>query len=166
MTNDSAKPAPKPKKYTYSTGLEWRGGRAGELRSEGKSSFRVVSPPEFKGEAGFWTPEDLFVSAVETCTMMTFLAFAERKGLPLISYESVAEGTLELVEGGFQFTRVVVRPRVRVRGAEDVARALELIDEAHRVCLVARSIRSSVDLEPEVTVAEGEMSDLVTGRPR
>jgi organic hydroperoxide reductase OsmC/OhrA len=164
MTNDTARPPLKPKKYTYSTGLEWRGGRGGELRSEGKSAFRVVSPPEFKGEAGFWTPEDLFVSAVETCTMMTFLAFAERDGLPLVSYESVATGTLELVDGGFQFTHVVVRPRVRVRVEADVVRALELFGKSHRACLVTRSVQSKIDLEPEVAVANMETSELAMGR--
>src|SRR5687768_10816971 len=100
----------RPKSYTYHTRVEWAGARAGQLHAEGKPSFRVASPPEFKGEAGVWSPEDLFVASVNICTMATFLSFAERAKLALSSYSSTAEGTLELVDGGFRFTRIVVKP--------------------------------------------------------
>ncbi|MBI3191832.1 MAG: OsmC family protein, partial [Pedosphaera parvula] len=58
--------------------------------------FRVASPPEFKGEAGVWTPEDLFVAAVNVCTMTTFAAFAQRLNLPVLSYRCEAEGPFTL----------------------------------------------------------------------
>jgi len=39
---------------------------AATFSSSGKPSFRVASPPEFRGEEHVWTPEDLFVAHVES----------------------------------------------------------------------------------------------------
>ncbi|MGH9425673.1 MAG: OsmC family protein, partial [Terriglobia bacterium] len=61
------------KSFTYKTGLKWVEEKSGMLSSSGKPSLKVASPPEFKGEAGVWTPEDLFVASVEICQMTTFL---------------------------------------------------------------------------------------------
>lgn len=140
----------KAKSFRYSTNVEWLENRSGIARSQGKPELRVSSPPEFKGEAGVWTPEDLFVSAVECCTMATFLAFAQRKGLPLLAYRSSAEGTLELVDGKLKFTSVRVYPEITVAtpdGAEDARR---LIEDAERLCLVANSLDTKVTVQATV----------------
>lgn len=148
---ESVLPAPKAKykTFTYHTQLHWVENRAGEMNSEGKPGFRVASPPEFKGEAGVWTPEDLFVAAVEACTMTTFLAFSSRQQIPLISYESSAEGFLEFTDGGYRFTKVVVRPRVTVGNEAALALAKKTMDDAHHNCLIANSIKSEVVIEAE-----------------
>lgn len=138
------------KTFLYHTGLKWAGNRAGEMSSDVKPSFRVASPPEFKGEAGVWTPEDLYVAAVEACTMTTFLSFAIRKELPLVSYESSAEGKLESGDGGYQFTEIIVRPRIKVKDASAVETARQLMEESHHHCLIARSMKTRVVLEFEV----------------
>ena len=147
---DAAMPTFKPRTYTYTTGLEWKEDRAGMLQAEGKPPFRVASPPEFKGEPGTWTPEDLFVAAVETCTMTTFLALAARGGLPLVAHSSSAQGLLERSDEGFRFTHVVVQPRVTVSSVANVPRALELLKDAHDACLITNSIKATVELRPEV----------------
>jgi peroxiredoxin-like protein len=140
----------KRKTFMYQTGLRRNGNRAGELSSTGKPSFRVASPPEFKGEAGVWTPEDLFVAAVETCTMTTFLSFAQRKDLALISYESSAEGKLEFTSGVYEFTEIIVRPRVKVATHDAIDQAHQVLEESHHHCLIANSIKGRVILEPVV----------------
>jgi organic hydroperoxide reductase OsmC/OhrA len=144
-----AAPGVRPKTYTYQTRVEWTGARAGQLHAEGKPSFRVASPPEFKGEAGVWSPEDLFVSSVNVCTMTTFLSFAERAKLALAAYSSGAEGTLELVDGSFRFTRIVIRPILRVP-ADQVEQARQLMHDAHAKCLVSNSMRCEVLVDATV----------------
>ncbi len=147
-------PGVRPKTYTYQTRVEWAGARAGQLHAEGKQSFRVASPPEFKGEAGVWSPEDLFVASVNVCTMTTFLSFAERAGLRLAAYASTAEGTLELADGAFRFTRVVIRPTLVVP-ADQVEQARKVMDDAHKKCLVSNSMRCEVVVEASVAAASG-----------
>ncbi len=156
MSDQPSQPVPAPKmkykSFSYHTSLEWVGGRAGILGSEGKPSMRAASPPEFKGEAGVWSPEDLFVASVNVCTMATFAAFVERNKLPVVSYSCSAEGTIEFVDSGYRFTRIVLRPKIVLQTAEAVPLAEKTIHDAHRSCIVSRSIATQVDLVPVLSV--------------
>ncbi len=139
------------KSFNYLTDLQWVGGKAGLLASPGKPEFRVASPPEFRGEEGVWSPEDLFVAAINICTMTTFLAIAGKKGLELVSYTSTADGLLEFVGEGYQFTKVILKPRIVVAGDKDIETARSLLDDAHHKCLIANSICGRVFVEPVIT---------------
>jgi len=79
----------------YSGSVEWQGEKKARAACEGKPAFQVAAPPEFKGHAGIWSPEDLSVEAVNSCVLTTFLSFAEREALEQAAYRSVAEGRLE-----------------------------------------------------------------------
>ena len=71
----------KQKKFIYKSSVIWQGQKLGLISSIDKPSFKVATPPEFKGHPGTWTPEDLFISSVNSCIMTTFLYFIEKKGL-------------------------------------------------------------------------------------
>jgi len=144
------------KSFTYHTGSEWIGRRTAGLEAPGKPSLRISSPPEFRGEANVWTPEDLFVAALETCFLMTFAGLIERKHLAVEAYYSLSEGLLEYQEDGYRFTRITIRPTVIVtdiRAAEPVLISLE---EAKRMCLIARSMTTEVVVEPDIEMSVTE----------
>lgn len=152
MTNTSAI---KPKSFTYHTSVARVEGRSADLHAEGKPLLRVSSPPEFKGEAGLWSPEDLFVAAVEVCLMLTFVGIAEKRGLKFASYESRAEGLLEWKEGSYRFTRVVVSPTIVCFDEQSIPVARDILERAHSTCLVANSVSCEVTIEPALTVIDG-----------
>jgi peroxiredoxin-like protein len=141
----------RPKSYKYPVSVRWTGEKKGALAVPGKPSVEVATPPEFKGHAGVWSPEDLYVAAVNSCIMSTFLAFAERSGLAFEGFESDAEGLLELSDNRFVFTKIVVRPRIALRSGEDRPKAEEILHKAERNCMVSNSIRTEVVLEPTFT---------------
>ena len=145
-------PKLKHKTFMYHTSLSWVEKRQGDITSEGKPIVRVSSPPEFKGEPGMWTPEDLFVAAVDTCTMTTFLAFAHRLNLPFASYTSNAEGSQEFTQGRYRFTKSVLRPTIGVTSADAVDQVKHTLEDAHKSCLVSNSVKAAVTLEPTITV--------------
>ena len=64
------------KVFRYRNDVLWKAGRRGTISGVGKPDLDISSPPEFKGEAGFWTPEDMFLASLNTCVMLTFVAFA------------------------------------------------------------------------------------------
>lgn len=154
--SDTIQPKVRYKTYNYHTHLKWLGNRAGMLSSDGKPELRVASPPEFKGETGVWTPEDLFVAAVETCTMTTFAAYSLKKNLPVISYTSYAEGVLENVDGVYFFTHIVLKPTIVVDSQKYIADAEKILQEAQRDCFIANSIRAEVTVEPNIVVASDQ----------
>jgi len=56
----------RPKSYKYATSVLWTGEKKGALTVAGKPPVEVATPPEFKGHEGIWSPEDLYVAAVNS----------------------------------------------------------------------------------------------------
>jgi peroxiredoxin-like protein len=140
----------KPKVYLYHTAVKWTEQRKGLISCAGKPDVPVATPPEFKGHDGIWSPEDLFVAAANICLMTTFLSVAERAGLVFASYESEAEGKLELVDGKFQFTAITLKPVITLPAGGDAAKAKELIEKAEANCLISNSMKAHVTLIPTI----------------
>jgi peroxiredoxin-like protein len=138
------------KVYTYRTAVEWTEQKKGTITSEGKPEIQVATPPEFKGHAGIWSPEDLYVAAANICLMTTFLAVAERAGLAFTAYQCEAEGRLELVDGKFQVTVITLRPHITLSSGGDVTKARELIEKAEANCLISNSMKTRIVLEPVI----------------
>ncbi len=140
------------KTFEYSVSTAWTHDRQGRITSDGKPSVEVSSPPEFRGAPGIWSPEDLFVAAVDVCQMTTFLALAIRSGLPLRSYDSTARGTLEFADGGYRFTQITVSPKIIVAPGTDLASVGLLVEQAHQSCLIGRSTQAEITVQPIITV--------------
>ncbi len=141
------------KVFRFQNEVFWKSGRRGTISSPGKPELEVSSPPEFKGEAGIWTPEDMFVASVNACTLMTFAAYARHKGLGLVSYECAGEGVLEYVEGKYRFTEIILHPHIVVKTPQDVEPARKILEDAHQSCLVTNSITTEVKVFPDIRVA-------------
>jgi len=95
----------------------------------------------------------MFVASINLCTLLTFAAFAQHKGLEFAGYESAAEGVLESVEGKYRFTEVILHPHITVKSEADVERAREILDSAHKGCLVSNSVTSAVKVLADIRVA-------------
>ena len=140
-------------KYLYSTDVEWTGARSGDLNAGSLPKLHVDAPPEFKGHEGSWTPEHLFVGAVNSCFMTTFVAIAENSNLDFVNFKTTADGTLEKIEGqGLMITEIVLRPLLTIRDARDLARAERILEKAEKHCLIANSAKTQVRLEPQIRV--------------
>jgi peroxiredoxin-like protein len=140
----------KPKVYLYHTAVKWTEQRKGVISCAGKPDVQIATPPEFKGHAGIWSPEDLFVASANICLMTTFLSVTERAGLAFVSYECEAEGKLELVDGKFQFTAITLKPVITLPAGGDAAKAKELIEKAEANCLISNSMKARVSLEATI----------------
>jgi organic hydroperoxide reductase OsmC/OhrA len=139
------------KAYDFPLTVRWVSGRLTQASVVGKHDLEVATPPEFKGgAAGVWSPEDLLVASVGSCFVVTLLAVAERRGIPLHGLEVDASGHVSRrSDGSFGFTEVVVQARVETEIAfeRDVREAAET---AERGCLVANSVDFPVRVELDV----------------
>jgi organic hydroperoxide reductase OsmC/OhrA len=139
--------------HFYQTQMRWTERRRGLLTATGLPPLTVSTPPEFHGEAGFWTPEQLFVAAAESCLMATFLGIAGNSKLPVVSYRSTASGRLEKVEGGgLRFTEITIRPIIELESTLDRERAERVLAKAHKGCLIANSMALAFQVQPEFLV--------------
>ncbi|MGE5436448.1 MAG: OsmC family protein [Syntrophothermus sp.] len=139
----------------YSVSIKWDEGRIGTLSAEGLKDIQGATPPEFaKGVPGYWSPEHLFVAAVTSCLMTTFLAIAENSGLEFSDYKADANSTLEKVDGKFQVTEIEIKPVIKIKNEKDKEKALRILDKSERGCLISNSIKTKVHLNPEILVVE------------
>ena len=143
------------KEFYYRTTVRWTAGKRGEITCEdpAKPTMEVATPPEFKGEPGYWTPEDLFVASLNACLMTTFFAVAAREELEYLAYESSAEGLLARAEGRpMAFTRVTLRPFITLPADGDPDLARVVLEMAEQGCMISNSVRCQVLLEPQFIV--------------
>ncbi|MEW6364138.1 MAG: OsmC family protein [Acidobacteriota bacterium] len=149
-------PKVKPKSFTYDVDVRWVAERKGRMGADGKPTLEVATPPEFKGHPGIWSPEDLFVSAVNVCTMSTFLTFAIRHNVKFLDYRSHARGLLEKVDDKYRFTEITVEPVVTLPEGGDAEEAREALHMAHEHCLIANSISARVVMNEKIEFAGGD----------
>ncbi len=137
--------------HFYETEVGWMGKKRGYLQAPGLPSLEVASPPEFNGHEHTWTPEHLFVAAVNSCYMATFVAIAELSKLDVLSFTSNAVGKLERTEGsGYRITEIVLKPKLVIKRETDAERAQRILEKAERNCFISNSILTEVKLEPEI----------------
>jgi organic hydroperoxide reductase OsmC/OhrA len=117
-------------------------------------SIAFSAPPEFKGQAGHWTPEHFFVAAVASCFLSTFSGMASNSNLDFDSLELDSEGILAQDPAGWRFQEVVLRPRLAITRPEDKELGNRLLHKAEKNCLVARSLACPIVLEPAVIITE------------
>jgi peroxiredoxin-like protein len=140
--------------YFYETAIEWKGEKSGTLTGAGLPAVAAGAPPEYKGREGDWSPEHLFVASLNTCYMLTFLAIAEFSKVSIVSFFSTAKGKVEKVPGStYQVTEIVVKPRVVIASANDLARMPRILEKAKDNCFISNSIKAVIKIEPEIAHA-------------
>jgi len=84
--------------------------------------------------------------------ILTLLAIAEFSKIQLLSVWSRATGKLEKIPGGssFQVTEIIVKPRIVLASANDLARMPRILEKAKENCFVSNSIKIAIKNEPEV----------------
>ena len=141
--------------YEYRVTAAWEGGRKGLVSAEGiVPSVHFSSPPGFKGEPGFWTPEHFLVAAVASCYVVTFYAMADMSKMEFLSLQLSVEGKLGKPDGRLRFTEIVLKPTLLLVHDEDHDRANRLLEKAEQGCLIARSLVCPVLMEPLVRHAD------------
>ena len=140
------------KSFHYKARTTWTTGWRGDIAAEHKPDIKTGSPPEFAGTAEIWAPEELLVSAVNTCLMLTFLKMAKASGMTPKSYESDAEGLLENVGGVYAMTDITIRPRVVLKSDADLDMARTTMAGVEERCFMAQSVKAKVTLVPDFSV--------------
>jgi organic hydroperoxide reductase OsmC/OhrA len=133
----------------YHTAYQWTGeGAAGEISIDGPPMLPVGSPHT----TDRYSPEHLLVVAAETCMANYVVLLSGLSKLAVKDYRSTAEGELTK-EGraGFRFKRILIRPELTVEAGKEEA-AEGILEKAHSLCLIARSLSCPVEMEATVKV--------------
>jgi organic hydroperoxide reductase OsmC/OhrA len=151
----------------YHARLVWTGGALGptksvesysrEFRVEigGKPPLRGSADPAFHGDPMLYNPEDLLLSALSACHMLSYLAVCAYAGIAVLSYEDQALGTISRRDGKIKFVDVLLRPNAVLEPESNMEKALALHEKAHDICVIGNSVNFPVRYEANVTFASG-----------
>ncbi|MCU0526213.1 MAG: OsmC family protein [Elainella sp. Prado103] len=154
--------------HTYRATTIWTGASKGSTTSydaysreyivaiDGKLCIVGSADPTFRGNASLHNPEDLLVSSLSACHMLSYLALCARSGIRVVSYVDEVSGRMASQAGKVRFTEVVLNPRVTIEPGDSLEKAEALHHDAHEVCFIANSVAFPVRHQPTVLFAEEE----------
>jgi organic hydroperoxide reductase OsmC/OhrA len=141
------------KKFMFDVQLSWLVDKKGVLSATDTTSIvHVATPPQFGGTGKSWSPEHLFLSAISSCFMTTYLAFAEKLDFGISGFDCNTIGQIELVEGKYKFTRVDIYPRVYIVEESLREKARAAVENTHKYCLITNSVNATVYCHSEIIV--------------
>ncbi|KFF07323.1 OsmC family protein [Flavobacterium reichenbachii] len=111
-----------------------------QIKIEGKPVLDVSAAKAFKGDPSLYNPEDLLLSSLVSCHMMSYLYVCSQNGIEVLEYSDNAEATLEVSpDGSGRFVEVRLYPKVTIVNSDKVNLALELHSKANQLCFIANS---------------------------
>lgn len=151
-----------PKTHNYTANIEWTGNRGTGtsgyrdyerehlIRIGNKETIYGSSDPAFRGDPMKHNPEDMLVSSLSTCHLLTYLHLCAVNNIVVVKYEDEVTGIMEETpDGGGHFTEVTLHPKVWVANEWMKAKAKELHHQANQLCFIANSVNFPVKHETE-----------------
>ncbi|UJF21383.1 OsmC family protein [Shewanella sp. OMA3-2] len=111
---------------------------------------QASSAPEYKGNADKVNPEESLLAALSSCHMLTFLAIAHLKRLPVSTYSDNAIADLGKNDTGkIAVVKMTLNPEVVfAEGVEVSEETISKIHEkAHANCFIANSLACEVEIK-------------------
>jgi organic hydroperoxide reductase OsmC/OhrA len=125
--------------------------RSHTVSIKGKPELLLTTDNAAVGDQSKLNPEDLLVSAISSCHMLSYLYLCAMDGIVVTAYTDNATGIMiENANGGGNFKEVQLNPKVQVEDESMVAKAMELHHKAHQICYIANSVNFEVMCEPNV----------------
>lgn len=112
----------------------------------------VAPPVGFNGPGDVWSPEDLLMSSVASCTILSFRAIARASKLDWNTLECISEGTLERIDRKTQFTKIVTKAKLLIPSDGNKDKAEKLLHKAEQTCLISNSLTAESVIECEIIV--------------
>jgi organic hydroperoxide reductase OsmC/OhrA len=149
------------KEYIYQVQTIWTGERKTDSYGREFRANIVGKPPligsadvNFGGDINLYNPEDLLLTSLSACHLLSYLALCAKMGITVLSYSDNAEGKMSREKGKMRFTEVILHPQVTIAPDEDIQKAIDLHQKAHDICFIANSVAFPVLNQPIVSFRE------------
>ncbi|WP_291078376.1 MULTISPECIES: OsmC family protein [unclassified Empedobacter] len=117
---------------------------------EGKPDLEVSAAKAFKGDPNLYNPEDLLLSSLTSCHMMSYLYCCAQHKIEVISYQDHSEATLQVnPDGSGKIVKVDLFPDIIISDSSQIELALSLHKKANELCFIANSCNFPVYHHPK-----------------
>ncbi len=148
--------------HRYTCTLTWTGNRGTgtsgyrdydrsyDLAAAGKPALAGSADATFRGNREKWNPEEMLLSALSSCHMLSYLHVCADAGIIVVAYSDAATGKMDLAaDSSGRFIKVTLRPQVTI--TESDAETAEILHHlAHEKCFIANSVNFPVEVEPTI----------------
>jgi organic hydroperoxide reductase OsmC/OhrA len=147
--------------HIYTIKTEWTGNkgdgtknvrtydRSHTISNNGKPDLHLTTDNVAVGDQSKLNPEDLLVSAISSCHMLSYLYVCSLEGIVITAYTDNAIGIMiENTNGGGSFKEVALNPICIVAEEIMINKAIELHHKAHEICYIANSVNFEVKCNP------------------
>jgi organic hydroperoxide reductase OsmC/OhrA len=121
-----------------------------EVKFGSGQTIQASSASEYKGNADKINPEESLLAALSSCHMLTFLAIAHLKRLPVTRYVDNASADLGKNDAGkVAVVKMTLEPKVTfTEGIEvDQETLAKIHAKAHANCFIANSLACVVEIK-------------------
>lgn len=127
--------------------------RSHTVTIEGKPEIQLTTDNPAVGDTSKLNPEDLLVTAISSCHMLSYLYVCALEGIVITEYIDNATGIMiENEKGGGSFKEVTLHPVCKVTEEWMLEKAITLHHKAHEVCYIANSVNFEVKCKPSCIV--------------
>jgi uncharacterized OsmC-like protein len=129
------------------TSLNWTGSDVFTTNAGKSHGIQVIGMGGLENHPIAWSPVHMFVSSVESCYFATCRAILEKARVKLKSFNSRAFGELTSDEEHHkEISKITLNVEVRLENKDEEAKTREMMEKVKKYCYVARSIKTSVEL--------------------
>jgi organic hydroperoxide reductase OsmC/OhrA len=149
------------KEHHYKVTTHWEGNRGTGTSSvsaydrihtasmEQKPDLKLTTDNALYGNKTIHNPEDLLLTALSSCHMLSYLYVCAIEGVVITGYTDNATGIMvEDISGGGHFTEVTLNPTFTVADSSMIEKAIALHHKASEVCYIANSVNFPVKHHP------------------
>lgn len=147
-------------RHTFAVNLRWRNTRAfdGELVREyshegfatipGHAALVTSAATDFGGDPNLWNPEELLMTAIAQCHLLSFLYIANRDGIEIVDYTDEVEAAMDFSGGTGAMHSVTLKPLVITEADPAVIAAMH--EEAKGMCVMRQSVNFPIIVAGDV----------------
>jgi organic hydroperoxide reductase OsmC/OhrA len=127
--------------------------RSHTVKIQGKPELLLTTDNPQVGDKSKLNPEDLLLTAVSSCHMLSYLYVCAMEGIVITAYTDDATGLMvEKESGGGSFKIIQLHPMVHVADESMIEKAIQLHHKAHEICYIANSVNFEVRCTPTCKV--------------
>lgn len=116
-----------------------------------KEDLYLSAAKSFKGDKNLHNPEDLLLSSLTSCHMMSYLYCCQKESIEIIEYIDESFAQLEVYEDGSgKIIKATLNPVVLIQNKEDIETAVALHNDAKKLCFIANSCNFLIEYNPIV----------------
>ena len=138
--------------HVYEMKSRWVKEKIVTIEVDGKPTIECATPVGFWPERppNLYSPEDLFLASAVACYGVSIPGVAKRFHAEFNDFEVSAKANLIKGEFGWEFEKISISAKITVSTNKDKKKMTKVAERAHRYCVVANSMKCSVDIDAEI----------------